>query len=381
MNFYITNNADLRPQKVVIYGPEGIGKTLLASKFPEPVFIDTEDSTKNYRINRLMLPDGSTRPTSWGILLEMVKAVRDRAIIAKTLVIDSLDWAETLCIQAVCAKYNQSGIESFGYGKGYTYLEEEFGKLLNLLSEVIDRGIHVVCTAHATMRRVELPEETGAYDHWEMKLEKRDAAITKEWADMVLFCNYKTLVVKGKTAMDKNKATGGKRVMYSVHTPWWDAKNRHDLPEEMPLDYAQIDHIFKIIDSYTTSESAESAISAASPEPQVIERAPQAQPVTQQTSQEQTEPEYTAGFVEIPDDDPDIPAEFPTADVATQGAPPGIPKPLWDLMQADGVSEAQVQAAVAKRGYYPAGTPIANYDPDFVAGCLVACWSQVKALM
>ena len=31
-------------KKVVIYGPEGIGKSTFASKFPDPVFIDTEGS-------------------------------------------------------------------------------------------------------------------------------------------------------------------------------------------------------------------------------------------------------------------------------------------------------------------------------------------------
>ena len=34
-----------RPQKAVIYGPEGVGKSTLASRFPEPVFIDTERGT------------------------------------------------------------------------------------------------------------------------------------------------------------------------------------------------------------------------------------------------------------------------------------------------------------------------------------------------
>lgn len=30
------------PVKVVLYGPEGIGKSTFAAKFPSPVFIDTQ---------------------------------------------------------------------------------------------------------------------------------------------------------------------------------------------------------------------------------------------------------------------------------------------------------------------------------------------------
>ncbi len=40
--------------KVVIYGPEGIGKTsIIASQFPNPVFIDTEGSTNNMDVGRM----------------------------------------------------------------------------------------------------------------------------------------------------------------------------------------------------------------------------------------------------------------------------------------------------------------------------------------
>ena len=43
----ITRGKVQKAKKVVIYGPEGIGKSTFASRFPDPVFIDTEGSTND----------------------------------------------------------------------------------------------------------------------------------------------------------------------------------------------------------------------------------------------------------------------------------------------------------------------------------------------
>ncbi len=107
----------------------------------------------------------------------------------------------------------------------------------------------MVLTAHAKMRKFEQPDEMGAYDRWEMKLSKGVAPMVKEWADMVLFCNYKTMVVNvdGQGAQKgKNKAQGGRRVMHTTHHSCWDAKNRYGLPDEVPFEYDSIRHIIEI---------------------------------------------------------------------------------------------------------------------------------------
>lgn len=218
--------------KVVIYGPEGIGKSTLASRFPDPLFIDTEGSTARMDVARL------DRPTTWAELERQIKAVKAEPDCCKTLVIDTADWAERLCISEVCTDKKVSGIEDIGYGKGYTYAKEKFSKALTLLSELTAAGTNVVITAHAQMRKFEQPDEMGAYDRWELKLSKQCAPILKEWADMVLFCNYKTEVIKTETGT--RKAKGAKRVMYTTHNACWDAKNRDGLPDELPMDYESI---------------------------------------------------------------------------------------------------------------------------------------------
>ena len=109
----------------------------------------------------------------------------------------------------MCAKAKVNGIEDFGYGKGYTYVKEEFGKLLDALEEVLQAGHNVVVLAHAAITKFEQPDAVGNYDRWSMKTSKQVAPLLREWCDMLLFANYKTVVEKvgdGKNA--KSKASG-----------------------------------------------------------------------------------------------------------------------------------------------------------------------------
>ena len=233
----ISNGRIARAQKVVLYGSEGIGKSTLAAMFPNSLFIDTEGGTAHMDVRRI------AKPGTWVELMDILNEVSMTPDICGSLVIDTADWAEQLAVSHVCAKYKKAGLEDFGYGKGHTYLAEEFTPFFRALDRIIGAGIHVVVTAHAKMRKFEQPDEMGAYDRWEMKLSKQVAPLFKEWCDMLLFLNYQTYVVT--TENKSTKAQGGKRVIYTSHHPCWDAKNRHGLPEVLDLDYENIAHIFE----------------------------------------------------------------------------------------------------------------------------------------
>lgn len=348
-------------RKVCVYGPEGIGKSTFASHFPDPVFIDTEGSTKDMDVARM------EAPSSWQMLMEQVKYVKAHPETCRTLVIDTADWAEMLCTEAVCARSQKSGIEDFGYGKGYVYLTEEFGRLLNLLQELVDIGIHVVINAHAKMRKFEQPDEMGAYDRWELKLQKQTAPLLKEWADMVLFANYKTIVVNvdGQGAQKgKNKAQGGKRVMYTSHHPCWDAKNRYGLPEELPFDYREI---ASIIEPAAGQETPAQTPPPVAEKPGTEASSAPEQPAVNPPVQEQKapEPERTV----------------PDYIVLQQSKEENIPKALLDLMIAHRVTEWDVQNAVSAKGYFPSDTPIERYDKDFIMGVLIEAWPQVYEMI
>ena len=225
-----------RPLKTVIYGPEGVGKSSIASHAPDPLFIDLDGGTAQLDVNRI------ETPVSWEMLLDNVKEIAATPQICKTLIIDTADKAEALCSQYICRKHHVSGIESLGYGKGYTYLQEEYDKFLAALDQVILSGKNVLVIAHAKMRKMELPDEAGAFDRWELKMTKQVAPLVKEWSDALLFCNFKTHVIT--TGNNVKKGQGNKRVIYTSHNATYDAKNRFGLPEELDMDYKNIAVLF-----------------------------------------------------------------------------------------------------------------------------------------
>ncbi|MDD4566080.1 MAG: ATP-binding protein [Eubacteriales bacterium] len=335
-----------KAKKVVIYGPEGIGKSTFASQFPGALFIDTEGSTADMDVSR------TPKPSSWNMLKQQVNEIKAKRL-CETLIVDTTDWAEQLCVEDLLARYQKTGIEDFGYGNGWVYLKEEFGRFLNLLQDVVDSGINVVLTAHAQIRKFEQPDEMGAYDRFELKLGKKTSSQTsplvKEWADALLFCNYKTYSVAADKDGKKHKAQGGRRTIYTSHHPCWDAKNRWGLPEELPFEYDAIAHCIPA--------GVTPTINAIQPAHEEVKAAP----------------------------DP-IPTEMPQTDEAKPEAPEeillsDISKALVDLMVANQVSYQDIQKVVSLKGYYPHGTPIEKYDSAFIDGVLVGAWDQVVKMI
>lgn len=302
-------------KKVLIYGTSGIGKSTLAACFPNNLFIDTEGSTRHLTVGRL------PEPKRWEDIINQIRWAAAHPEELDTLTIDTIDWAEPMATTYVCAQKGLKDIESAGYGKGYTYLADEVKRFLRLLDAVIASGTNVVLVAHSQMRKVELPDEMGAFDMYDLKTQKRTAPLYKEWADMVLFCNYKTNVVTDATTR-KQKAQGGKRVMYTTHTPQWDAKNRFDLPDELPMEYAAIEHIFK--------------------------DAPSKAPVESPAKEWADTPKKAAES--ILDESEEEPSKY------------NVPPTVAGLLESDHIPEDALRRALVKRGY------LGHTDDDFDDG-------------
>ncbi|WP_110955187.1 ATP-binding protein [Anaerosinus massiliensis] len=366
MALNITRGMVFKPQKVIVYGPEGIGKSTFAAKFPDPLFIDTEGSTNLLDVARL------PKPSSWTMMIQMISEVKNTPGCCKTLIIDTIDWAEQLCVKHVCATYDKKGIEDFGYGKGYIYVKEEFGRLLNLLSDVTEAGINVVLTAHSLIRKFELPDECGSFDRYELKLGNKTgsqtSALVKEWADMVLFANYRQRVVE---VDKKKKAQGGMRIMYTQHHPCWDAKNRHDLKEELPFEYEQIGYCIPN-DSSQEPEPIKDVLMTQS------HAVPSPEPATEQKTKNEVK-NNAAAQTEEKNTTTKLQNKAVDQKKDIKPLPENIPKSLADLMIKNNVTVEEIQEIVSDKGYYPKDTLISNYDPGFIEGCLVGAWDQVFA--
>lgn len=391
MNIKISSGVIAAKQKVVIYGPEGIGKSTFASQFPKPLFIDTEGSTNKLDVQRF-----EEKPSSWSMLKNYVEYVKQHPDICETLVIDTIDWAERLCVESILDTHNKKGIEDFGYGNGYTYVAEEIGRFLNMLQGLIDKNIcNVVLTAHSQIKKFEQPDETGSYDRYELKLGKKTTSQTsplvKEWADIILFANYETFAVARDKDGKKFKGQGGERVMFTSHHPCWDAKNRDGLPDKLPFDFKKIAYLFD--DGTASTQSAnvpekqsklpdrgEAPAGSITPEYKNEKplpcNAPSEGASLKSTTDTPNPPQDTAENSAAPKIDL---TEFEP--VGQINIPENIPKPLRDLMLANSVSEEEIRFAVASKGYFPELMPIADYPEEFVNAVLVAAWEQVFAMI
>ena len=131
MTLNITRGRIIRALKVILYGPEGIGKTSLAACFPGVVFIDTEGSTKSFDVARL------PAPTSWEMLKAEVQEVLSHADEVGTLCIDTADAEAT---DTYTVSIGRKEFES----KVYNAARTAIGKKTPLTMEAITGGTIVV---------------------------------------------------------------------------------------------------------------------------------------------------------------------------------------------------------------------------------------------
>lgn len=225
-----------QPIRVLLYSVEGCGKSTFASHAPAPIFIGAEDGTAHLDVRRICPPD-----MTWRDILDGVQMLTDSEHDYRTLVIDTLDWAEPLLWRHVCERDGQSSIESYGYGKGYQVALDEWRSLLAALERLrARRKMHIILLAHSWIRPFKNPEGED-YDRYELKVHQKSSGLLKEWSDCVLFANYDTRIERDAKTKRARGVGSTARFMYTERRPAYDAKNRYDLPEVMAFSWADFE--------------------------------------------------------------------------------------------------------------------------------------------
>jgi len=214
------------PRRGMIHGVQGVGKSSWAASSDHPVFVQTEDGLGEIACAKF--PVARSFADVMAALTELYTASHD----FRTVAIDSLDWLERLIWQEVCTRKNVKNIEDIGFQKGYVFALDEWRQFIEALDALRrDKGMAIILIAHTKIEKFQTPEDS-AFDRFSPRLHKLAAAVVMEWSDEVFFATYSTT-----SDPKKVKNVAPERIIRTAEGPTHVAKNRLNMPPELPLDW------------------------------------------------------------------------------------------------------------------------------------------------
>ncbi len=222
------------PRRTLVYGTHGVGKSTFGAMAEDPIFIATEDGLGGIDCARFPLAG------DYGDVINALSALYSEQHDFRTVVIDSLDWLERLIWARVCRDRDVETIEDIGYGKGYVFALTQWREIISGLDALRnERGMSIILIAHAQIEKFANPE-TDTYDRYSPRLHKQASALIQEWCDEVLFATYAIHTKTTDEGFGRKRVQGlgtGERIIRTTERAAHVAKNRLNLPEQLPLDY------------------------------------------------------------------------------------------------------------------------------------------------
>lgn len=222
-------------QRLVVYGPSGVGKTTLAARFPGALILDIENGSKNFAVNRV-----EEIRTLDDVKEALGYAAAEPAV--RTVAIDTADWLEPILDAAFIKGWNArdgtkyEGVSAVDYYRANPEWLKYCKSFLKSLDALLPDKT-VVFLAHSKVSRFDPPDNMRSpYNRYELNCSKQFSDALTEWCDAKLFMTREVLVEEKRNGQVKARG-GAARLVYPAYTAFADAKNRWGLEEPFEADY------------------------------------------------------------------------------------------------------------------------------------------------
>jgi len=226
------------PRRTLIYGPGGIGKTTFAASAPNPILLPTEDGAADLDMQ------GFPLLASWPDFKTALYSLFGEHPY-KTVVVDSIEWLETLIVTQVIAEKGQKVVDdAIKFSKLGDLTAPYWGLVTTALDKLRERGIGCVLIGHATTESVKNPDGSD-YMRSVPRVAKSSRHLLNEWCDEVFFATYDVVTKveeKGFNQESVKALAGAERVMYTGDRPSSMCKNRLSMPYKIPLKWEAYDY-------------------------------------------------------------------------------------------------------------------------------------------
>ena len=233
----VTRGKIAAPWLIIVYGVDGVGKSTLAAGAPSTIFLGPEKGTNHLDVARFPVPE------TWQDVLDAVRTLTVDAGGFKSLALDTFDWLEPLIVTHVCKREGVGSREDVGggYGKWVDAVIDE----LRVFFAAVERlqsaqKMNFIGLAHATVKTFKNPQGDD-FDRYIISMNEKLAAVLRQWAEGVYFANYETFADKDKKTKRVRGISTGARYLYTQRTAAYDAKDRYSLPEQVLLDWNELE--------------------------------------------------------------------------------------------------------------------------------------------
>jgi len=181
---------------ILLFGEKKIGKTTLASFFPNTLFLMTEPGAKSLSVYQIPITDWPTFKKALALLR------KDKRF--QTVVVDTADLLYKMCEHAVCQRLGIEHPSEGDYGKGWSAVRDEFTTQMQILMSM---GRGVILVSHSEEKEIKTRSGTS-YDRIQPSMQKMAREIVDGMVDIWAYYTYegkqRVLQIRG----DENVAAG-----------------------------------------------------------------------------------------------------------------------------------------------------------------------------